>query len=380
MRRKRTRRIRYRPGNRPGARRLTVRELLRQRLSAAVPGPRRTRTGAPAPRRRGRWRVFNRRRFMAAQAVLALVLVAALGGAASVIARSIRTARLNRQLAAMYGVSGSELQVQIAAPPVDDGSEPAFAAIATPTTSSPYGELSAMVLPDGTPIDVPEPVPLPEQVAEAAVFHRTDLDILPKMRKLTQENPDTVGWLNIPHVVHLPIVYRNNTCYLDHDFTGAENASGTLFLDENSPVNSDTQNLLIHGHNMYDGSMFGTLTHYRWQDFLHQHPLITFSTLWEKESYAVFAVMLVSSKTDDPRYFNYFSSPTFASAADFNAYIAEVEARSMYESPLDVRPDDALLTLSTCYKDDRLVLLARRLRPGEAREAVISAVEASYKS
>ncbi len=323
---------------------------------------------------------------MAAQAVLALVVVVALGLSASVIVRSIRTARLNRQLAAMYGVTGDEMQAQIAAPPVGDGDVPAFAAQESSASSSSYGELSAMVLPDGTPIEMPEVVPLQAEAAEAAevpqtaAFHRTDLDILPEMRELAQKNPDTVGWISISGTVHLPVVYRDNTFYLDHDFTGAKNASGTLFLDENSPVNSDTQNLLIHGHSMNDGSMFGILTHYRKLDFVRQHPTIAFSTLWEKESYAVFAVMLVSSKTDDPDYFNYFSSPTFASTADFDTYIGEVEARSMFTIPVDVRPDDALLTLSTCIDDDRLVLMARRLRPGEARDAVISAVEEAYKS
>jgi len=323
---------------------------------------------------------------MAAQAVLALVVVVALGLSASVIVRSIRTARLNRQLAAMYGVTGDEMQAQIAAPPVGDGDVPAFATQASSASSSSYGELSAMVLPDGTPIEMPEVVPLQAEAAEAAevpqtaAFHRTDLDILPEMRELAQKNPDTVGWISISGTVHLPVVYRDNTFYLDHDFTGAKNASGTLFLDENSPVNSDTQNLLIHGHSMNDGSMFGILTHYRKLDFVRQHPTIAFSTLWEKESYAVFAVMLVSSKTDDPDYFNYFSSPTFASTVDFDTYIGEVEARSMFTIPVDVRPDDALLTLSTCIDDDRLVLMARRLRPGEARDAVISAVEEAYKS
>jgi len=323
---------------------------------------------------------------MAAQAVLALVVVVALGLSASVIVRSIRTARLNRQLAAMYGVTGDEMQAQIAAPPVGDGDVPAFATQASSASSSSYGELSAMVLPDGTPIEMPEVVPLQAEAAEAAevpqtaAFHRTDLDILPEMRELAQKNPDTVGWISISGTVHLPVVYRDNTFYLDHDFTGAKNASGTLFLDENSPVNSDTQNLLIHGHSMNDGSMFGILTHYRKLDFVRQHPTIAFSTLWGKESYAVFAVMLVSSKTDDPDYFNYFSSPTFASTVDFDTYIGEVEARSMFTIPVDVRPDDALLTLSTCIDDDRLVLMARRLRPGEARDAVISAVEEAYKS
>ena len=327
--------------------------------------------------------MVNRRRFIAAQAVLALVVVVALGLSASVIVRSIRTARLNRQLAAMYGVSGDELQAQIAAPPIESDS-PAFAAAAKPASGSPYGELSAMVLPDGTPIEVPETLQHPAaeaaEVSQTAVFHRTDLDILPELRELTEKNPDTVGWISISGTVHLPVVYRDNTFYLDHDFTGAKNASGTLFLDENSPINADTQNLLIHGHSMNDGSMFGILTHYRKLDFLRQHPLIAFSTLWEKESYAVFAVMLVSSKTGDANYFNYFSNPTFASDADFNAYIAEVAARSEFAIPVDVQPDDALLTLSTCIDDDRLVLMARRLRPGETRDAVVSAVEEAYRN
>ena len=362
LQRKRTRRIRYRPGNAPRA--------------GHAHG------GCPSVKRpRKRYRVVNRRRFIAAQAVLALVVVGALGLSASVIVRSIRTARLNRQLAAVYGVSGDEMQAQIAAPPLGDAEIPAFSASASAASLSPYGELSAMVMPDGTPIEVPETAELTaaaDDAPQTSVFHRTDLDILPELRELTERNSDTVGWISISGTVHLPVVYRDNTFYLDHDFTGAKNASGTLFLDENSPINGNTQNLLIHGHSMNDGSMFGILTHYRKLAFLRQHPLIAFSTLWEKESYAVFAVMMVSSKVESANYFNYFSNPTFASVADFDAYVSAVEARSLFTIPVDVRPDDALLTLSTCLDDDRLVLMARRLRPGETKDAVVSAVEEAY--
>ena len=366
MQRKRRRRISYRPGNRAGF------QMPRLSLPAFL----------PARRRRRRYRVVNRRRFMIVQAALALVVVVALSLSVSVIVRSIRTARLNRELAAMYGVSGEAMEAQIAAPPIGDGGSQAyFSAQASGASASPYGELSAMVMPDGSPIVVPETATLPSEASDVAVraaFHRTDLDILPEMRELAQRNPDTVGWISISGTVHLPVVYRDNVFYLDHDFTGAKNASGTLFLDENSPVNADTQNLLIHGHSMNDGSMFGILTHYRKLDFVRTHPLIAFSTLWEKESYAVFAVMLVSSKTGDANYFNYFSNPTFTSDADFNDFVGQIRARSKFTIPVDVEPDDALLTLSTCIDDDRLVLVARRLRPGETKDAVVSAVEAAY--
>ena len=192
-----------------------------------------------------------------------------------------------------------------------------------------------------------------------------------------EKNPDTIGWLGIGGVVYQPVVYRDNEFYLTHDFTGAKNASGTLFLDENSPLTGETQNLLIHGHSMNDGSMFGILTHYRKLDFLRQHPLITFSTLWQKESYAVFAVLQVSSKVEDAAYFNYFDHATFMSDAEFNGYIRELRARSKFEIPVDVEPTDALLTLSTCLDDDRLVIVARRLRVGETRDELASAIEVS---
>ena len=308
---------------------------------------------------------------MIAQAVLAAVAVAALGLSASVIVRSIRTARLNRSLVAIHTISGDAMEAEIAAPPIgtaQSGGSPWTAA------ASPYGELSAMTLPDGTPIEVPD---VPAETAQTADFRRTDLEVLPDMRELLQRNPDTVGWLSIAGTVHLPVVYRDNTFYLDHDFDGAKNASGTLFLDESSPMEAGIQNLLVHGHSMNDGSMFGILTHYRKLDYLRKHGLISFSTLWEKETYAVFAVVKASTNAADEDYFNYFGHPTFESDAALEAYIQQVQARSIYEIPVSVRPGDALLTLSTCLDEDHLVVFARRLRGEETKEELVSAVEVS---
>lgn len=130
---------------------------------------------------------------------------------------------------------------------------------------------------------------------------------------------------------------------------------------------------------MYDGSMFGLLTHYRKLDFLRKHPLITFSTLWEKENYAVFAVLLVSSNTGDNDYFNYFDHATFASDAEFYDYIRQLQECSKFDIPVDVEASDALLTLSTCIDDNRLVVVARRLRDGETKDELVSAVETACR-
>ena len=309
-------------------------------------------------RRHRRFRVVDRRRFMIAQCLLVAVAVAALGLSASVIVRSIRTAKVNESLVALHTVeAGAAPAVEIAAPPME----------AQETSRQDGGlTLTFMGMPDGSAIKTAAVATAP------TVLHKTTGDILPDMLKLIQTNPDTVGWISINGIVHLPVVYRDNTYYLTHDFNGHHNTSGTLFLDQGSPITAQTQNLLIHGHSMVDGSMFGLLTHYRRLDTLIQHPLISFSTLYEKETYAVFAVLNV-----DPDAFDYFTHAFFASNADFEAYIASIRAHSLYDVPIDVQPTDALLTLSTCIDDDRLVVVARRLRAGETKDELSSAAEQS---
>ena len=276
---------------------------------------------------------------------------------AQVIVRSLRTAALNRQLAALHTVDGRSPAAQIAAP----------ALAVSPGGQSKALTLAMMTMPDGAPIH--------ESAVSAPVsFHKTSGDVLPDMLKLLKTNPDTVGWLSIDGIVHLPVVYRDNAYYLTHDFSGRHNTAGALFLDQGSPVTAQTQNLLIHGHSIYDDSMFGLLTHYQKPETLTRHPLIGFSTLYEKETCAVFAVLRVA-----PDAFDYYSHPNFPSETAFETYVASVRERSLYDIPVDVRPDDALLTLSTCIDDDRLAVMARKLRSGETRDELVSAIEQSRK-
>lgn len=89
----------------------------------------------------------------------------------------------------------------------------------------------------------------------------------------------------------------------------------------------------------------------------------------------MFAVLLVSSNTGDNDYFNYFDHATFASDAEFYDYIRQLQECSKFDIPVDVEASDALLTLSTCIDDNRLVVVARRLRDGETKDELVSAVE-----
>ena len=79
--------------------------------------------------------------------------------------------------------------------------------------------------------------------------------------RLYEINPDLVCILNIPSLnLMYPVVQgTDNEEYLTHTFEGNKNPAGCLFLDYENDLSCTDKNILIYGHNMKDGSMFGSL-------------------------------------------------------------------------------------------------------------------------
>ena len=126
-----------------------------------------------------------------------------------------------------------------------------------------------------------------------------------------------------------------------------------------------TQNLLLHGHNMKDGTMFGRLTQYEKSiDYLKAHPFVDFSTRFGIRSDTSSLRWWTFRWIRAARIFWITAHPRFSSDAEFASYIRRAELASMYAIPMDVKPSDALLTLSTCLEENRLVVIARRQREG----------------
>lgn len=206
-------------------------------------------------------------------------------------------------------------------------------------------------------------------------FRTLSGDVPDKAHKLYRLNNDLVGWLYIPGTVNLPVVYRDNEFYLNHAFNEEEDSGGTLFLDQNHPLRENTQNLVIHGHNMYDNSMFGMVAGYSKLSKVIERPFARFSTLYAPENYVIFAVLRVNTDPESDGYFNYIGRPSFANATAFNSYVNELRQRSLFEIPVEVAPSDSLLTLATCIDDDRLVVVFRRVRDGETKDELLAQVE-----
>lgn len=187
------------------------------------------------------------------------------------------------------------------------------------------------------------------------------------------ENPDIQGWLQVEGtVIDYPILQREgeDEYYLYRNFMGEDDKSGSLILDEDSSVSGGefTTNLLIHGHNMKDGSMFGELEEYKSEDFCKEHKYMKLYTRDGEHNYEVIAVFesQVYYSTDQVfKYYYFFQADT---EEEFDYFYDNIKELSMYDTGVTAEFGDKFLTLSTCayhVEDGRFVVVAKEIEPGE---------------
>ena len=194
--------------------------------------------------------------------------------------------------------------------------------------------------------------------------------------QLLAANPETVAYLDAADTIEFAVVQRDNEYYLTHNFFGEDTPEGTAFLDEGNSIWPLDEHILIHGHNMRDGSVFGDLDHFRDLEFLQENSIITFNTLYENGLYVPFAVFDMSATPGDQHYVD-MRVFNFESDEDFLNFAFEAKDRSIFDIPVDVERGDHILSLVTCSYDDdngRLIVMSRSLRDGETAEEMAALV------
>lgn len=191
---------------------------------------------------------------------------------------------------------------------------------------------------------------------------------------LLKQNSDIKGWIKISNTkINNPVYQtKNNDYYVNHNMNKQVSRYGAIFLDKDAKITEagTSQNLVVYGHHMADGSMFGTLKKFRNLNFYKDNPIIEFNSLYEKAQYKVFAVIITNAdpKDDNGNIFSYRYN-RFSSNTAFLDYVEELKKRSIIDANVDINPNDKLLTLSTCIYDfdnARLVVVARKVRDGES--------------
>ncbi len=193
-------------------------------------------------------------------------------------------------------------------------------------------------------------------------------EILPRFKELYEENKDLAGWLTIEGtVIDYPVMYKDddNDFYLSHDFEGNSDVNGLLVLDKRCDREGDGINMLIHGHHMRNGTMFGNLGAYEDRAYCREHPVIKYSTLYEEREYEVFAVFKSSVYDEDTTDLQFYDFIEITTIEQFNTYIRSALDDSLYDT--GVRPywGDKLISLSTCEyskENGRLVVVGREVK------------------
>lgn len=201
---------------------------------------------------------------------------------------------------------------------------------------------------------------------------------------LLQINPETVGWIKVGNLADEPVVYRDNEFYLNHDFYQKKSSSGTVFVDvENTDLENDKY-VIVYGHDLRDGSKFGSLKEYLNIEQLKNNIVIEWSSLYssEAEKYVVFSVFDSSMLEENKNYFDLRRFDEIDSDGT-KKFIEEIRERSLYDIPVDVTAEDQIMVLVTCsykHEDGRLLIFCRKARKAEDVNTLLESVDSIVKN
>lgn len=191
-------------------------------------------------------------------------------------------------------------------------------------------------------------------------------EILDEYKVLYNKNKSLIGWVKIDDtIIDYPVMQTvNNEYYLTHNLEQEYDKNGSIFMDTDCDVLKPSMNLIIYGHHMKSGKMFGDLDKYSSKKYFEEHPYIQFDTLYEKGTYAIMYVFRSRVYNENEITFKYYQFIDANSAEEFDSYMDEMSALSLYDTGVTAGYGDRLLTLSTCdssEKDGRFVVVAKKV-------------------
>lgn len=197
-------------------------------------------------------------------------------------------------------------------------------------------------------------------------------DVLGK--SLLKRNPDCIGWISIPGTsFSYPVMEsfpENPEYYLHRNFDRKYSFYGTPFLDYRCRLQGD--NLIIYGHNINGGRLFGGLQKYREESYGKTYQTIEFTTKTGRETYHLISVLETDISSEWYEFTDVYNNSDYGKLV---AYLLEqgkypTEKSAKIEKELDEGNDLShkyqFFSLSTCRtmegKDKRLLVIFVRER------------------
>jgi sortase B len=181
---------------------------------------------------------------------------------------------------------------------------------------------------------------------------------------LYEQNEDIYAWIYIPNTqVDYPVLQHPTDVnyYIDYNIDGTKGYPGCICSQNYNSTDFRDPNTILYGHNMKNGTMFGTLHNYEDAEFFDENPYIYIYTPDTTYVYEIFAACTVSDE-------HLMHAYNFWEVSDFISFVSNVcNSRGMtnqVREDREVSYGDYLLTLSTCISgqsDKRWIVVGKRL-------------------
>lgn len=199
----------------------------------------------------------------------------------------------------------------------------------------------------------------PEEIKENIYWDYIKMNLIDvDFNELKTINSDTAGWLKLEGTnINYPFVKTSdNSYYLKRDFNGKYSNAGWVFMDYRNKLSNLDKNTIIYAHGRLDGTMFGSLKNIfssNWYQNKNNH-LVKVSTEYNNSMWQVFSVYIIPETSD-------YLQVDFKDDNEYIEFLDMLQGRSEYEFDVELNEEDKILTLSTCYNNEKRVVLHAKL-------------------
>lgn len=199
----------------------------------------------------------------------------------------------------------------------------------------------------------------PDFTSEVTSSSKKEVNVPVDFDELTSLNSDIYAWIRIPYsgetdkyIADYPILQnegQNRNYYLDHNVNRKSSVYGAIYTQNYNEKDFSDFNTLIYGHNMKNGTMFGTLKKYRDEAFFKENNEIYIYQPGRILKYKIFGAYVF----DDRHILMSFDNDIERERQQYlETVFSERKLSANFDKDITVTTDDKIITLSTCTSKD----------------------------
>ncbi|MBQ8184520.1 MAG: class B sortase [Lachnospiraceae bacterium] len=191
--------------------------------------------------------------------------------------------------------------------------------------------------------------PVAEEIPEVSPYIEFYKENTIDFDSLHETNEDIYAWIQIPGTkVDYPVLQHptDDSYYLNRTVKRASGLPGSIYSESIHARDFSDPQTILYGHNMKNGTMFGSLHNYEKEENFQGYPYVYIYLPEKTLLYQIFAAVKFSDAYL-PAYYDFEEEDCFTS------FIEDVrESSGLINEELDVSFGDQILTMSTCISKD----------------------------